>query len=234
MLSFWKDIEVEQLIPSLQGLADKIVAADGAYEGTPGATAKSSPALHKRIRQLCKRAGIGLELIVPDAIYRGETEKRNVLIQRAAKGATWVFPADADWVFSGDRAGLREHLGLTRADVVFARMHTPVIAEMEDVAPHPWHLQVAGKTINYPVFYRVLPGLRIEGRHWWYLAEKDGGTIALKGGPKGMPSATEDKEPGIDFLIEHRCFYRDPERLAARKEFYDRRDGIVAETGEEP
>jgi hypothetical protein len=238
MLSFWQETgpELGSLIPSLMGLADRIRAFDGAYEGTPNATPSSDPSIHDYLRNLCEQCGIPLDLVVPKSLYAGDVDKRRKMIAQAKRGADWVFPADADWVFFGDRAGAREHLGQTDSHCVSVPFFTPPLGDPKKeavLAPHKWHLDLLGKTVQYPVFYRVVPGLRIEKRHWWYLAGSGKSTYSVVGGPPGMRRAEREPTPA-NLQIEHRCFYRDPSYCADRCEFYMRREGIVETTGIEP
>lgn len=246
MFSWWneRNQELELMIPSLRGLVDRMIAFDGAYEGIPGGTPSSPPAQHALIGRLCKDANIELHITVPKRLWTGEVEKRDALLQVAQHDTDWVLPFDADWLLVGDPTSLRDHLRRTHYNGIDIQMKTPLPPLMagqmkkkrklmlQRLSPHPWHLSVAGTTHWYPVVHRAVDDMHVERHHWWYTGTIDGERVSLHGADAKCPPVIRGKYRGGCYL-EHRCFLRAEERLMKQKEFYLRRDAIVAQTGVE-
>jgi hypothetical protein len=243
MLSFWGADPDElcyllgQLIPSLSGLVDRLIAYDGAYEGFPGGTPSSGERVHTRLRELAARAGIAETTIhIPAGLWPGHVAKRQAMVTEAMIGSDWVCPIDTDYVITGSAAEAREQLadlGST-VDLATVPVYTPPPPRktIEEAATSEWHISTAGTTIDQPFFIRSLPGFRYEFRHWCYSALKGGKRISLWGAQAWYPTTLQVSCPAL--TIEHRKFFRLEKNIAERRAFYERRQQIIEETGVEP
>lgn len=236
MLAWWDEPPdmLATCVESLPVLCDRLVAVDGGYELTPGATAQSPPEQAKAIRAAAKKAGIPLDLYVPETLWEGQVQKRDFLMQQATKEADWVMPVDADYVLHGPRDAIRSELGRVEADSVQVEFYTsvPEGLDVKRVAPHAWHSEIAGYSLMTNLLFRALPEMRVEFRHWWYSGLKDGKRVALWGCDEVYPrAATWTLQAPL--LVEHRCFFRDRMRLDRNKAFCARRDQQVTREGVE-
>ncbi len=237
-ISFWNpDIEelrylLGQCIPTLEGFFDRVVAFDGAYEGFPGATASSGEAAQEVFARLCDRAGLELEFHSRPTVFSGHVAKRQRLMELAIPGSDWVCAIDTDYLLTGDVPAVRAILADTDADLITAPMYMQPPARKPD-ASAPWHAATVGQTLVEPFFIRALPGFRYERRHWCYSALKDGVRESLWGCDELFPPA-DRAACQAKFEVCHRKFFRSPESIEARRQFYARRKQIIEETGVEP
>lgn len=161
-MSFY-DEEPQLLIDSvhsLAGLADHVVALDGAYALYEGGRPSSPKVQHDALRQGCDEAGIALDLHVPDRVWEGnEVGKRDALFrlgEQATRPGDWYAIHDADF-FVTSSLGAREQLaasGLLAGDVCVAESN--------------------GKLVPHRYFFRALRGIRVRNTHYQYRVEPDG------------------------------------------------------------
>ena len=240
MMLAWYDEPVDMLyraVTSSVVIADRIVAADGAYKQVRDKAAGSPAEQQAAIELAASDAGLGIEFL-PARLWEGQVEKRNALLAAATKDiqpGDWVMPLDADWVLHGIREEIREEMNTIRIEqfrVKFRQTKNPARNIRRD-APHAWHLNYEGKTRLEPLLYRAMVDMRLDKSHWDYSGlRKDGKRIGFSGGARDYPSAVS-ADMRATFLIEHRCMFRDDKTLIRNKEFCRLRDAEKKRTGRE-
>lgn len=214
MLAWYKeDLDLlEECILSLAGLCDRLVAVDGGYELIKGAGGSSGATQHARVRRAAQKAGLQLDLFVPRTAWSGQVEKRDWMIKRATLGGgsspDWLLVVDADYRIHCTPEQVRRELERDhRTDVFEPHFWTPVPAGFDlDLSPHEWHRKLAGKKVRHAFLFRAHPDPRLEERHWYYSAVKNGVRVGMLGCPN-YPRAV--KRPLRSSLtVEHRCFER--------------------------
>jgi hypothetical protein len=236
MCCFWNEPakQLERLIPSLPGICDRIVALDGGYVGQPGATRLSPLRQRNHLTRLCKEHGLTLELHQPARVWDGEVEKRSALAILARDDADWLYPADGDWEFVGDKRLLRRSLAeLDRGTVgLDCYFYTPPPKRGQTV-PHTWHQMMADNWQMYPVFHRALAGFDVRQHHWWYVGHRDGRWCSISGAGHRWPQGKRVELRTRQFAVWHHCFTRTRQQLEDRRRFYKHRDALVASSGRE-
>lgn len=228
VLLSWYDEPEELLyaaVTSASVIADKVVAADGAYAQTPGALDASPRTQYRAIQEAASDANLDLQ-VLPGRIWDGQVAKRNRMLQGQA--ADWLMWLDADWVLHGDREEIRRVLAVTEAEVLRVRFHQPASGSRD--YPHAWHRDYDGDTRWEPMVLRNLGGMRCENEHWRYSGERADGVRVSFTGPE-YPVAVSGDLGGL--LVEHRCMFRDEVRLARNREFLRVREVEYAVTGRE-
>jgi hypothetical protein len=208
---------LHQAIHSVAGLIDRLVAYDGGFRLFPDATPDSPGEQADTIRHACHTLDIPCDVVIPDRLWAGEVEKRDVMLRHAAAGSDWVMPLDADWVIEGDYPAARQRLAATGADVLTVKLRT--------LAP-------AGVWIpeTFALVYRALDDMRVRRRHYHYSGVRDGQRIAFRG--DDGDAATTDTLPGVQLThLRHR---RDPERQQQVIDYAHERDREFLITGIEP
>ena len=213
----WYDERPDWLAATVESLrlleADHLVAVDGAYEHFPDARSTSPPDQAAAITAACARSGFRCEIHHPTAPWATEVEKRNYLFREGQRlGADWFFVVDADEVVQ-DATDVEAQLAQTELDVAAPLFH--------DLAA-PRHIRHAAAPRRLRMFFRAIPGLRVQVNHHTYVTP-DG--RRLWGGHPCEPALALDS-----VIVTHRR--RDPERRARALEYYRRRDELKLEAGD--
>lgn len=239
MLAWWDEPpdELDACVRSLTVLCDTVVAVDGAYQMTPGATATSPTEQVAAIRDAAADTGLQARIIVPSKIWAGQVEKRNLMIREASADADWVIAVDADHRLVGERTTIRDELARTTADSIRHDFYTPPPAKPSDlrkISPHPWHTGLSGRTIEHSLLLRALADMRVETDHWGYSGVRDGTRFALgnwRGSRLRQGTSHRLRAP---FRVEHVCFQRDRMRLDRNRDYCKVRDAFRRRNGYEP
>lgn len=224
-------------ITSLAGFCDRIVAVDGGYELIPGATRSSSPDQHDAVIRSCAEAGLDLDLYIPPAAWTGQVAKRDWMIKRATHGQPtppdWLFVVDADYRIHGNADQFRAELANSpRVDVFQPYLYEPLPPGFDLAnSPHEWHTRYAGKTIRHSFLFRAYPEPRLEQRHWYYSAVKDGVRVGMLGCPKYPRARTRPLRTKV--IVEHRCFSRSLRTLERNRDYCAERAVYLAANGVE-
>lgn len=233
----WFDEPEEMLhrcVTSAGVIADRVVAADGAYKLVAD-RAPTSPASQRRaIERAATEAGLDVDFL-PARLWEGQVQKRDALLRAATRGGgedDFVMPIDADWVLHGDRQAVRRELAAATAEQFRVQITQPANGDHNGY-PHSWHRNRDGKTWRQELLFRVLGEMCLERLHWWYSGVRaDGTRVGLAGGAELYPRATL-ATLRADFLIEHRCMFRDTKQLERNRIFCERRDHERELTGAE-
>lgn len=232
----WWNERPEDLDACVRGLGnavDRVVALDGAYIRYPKATPVSPADQHDAIRSAAKAVGIECLILTPDKLWAGQVEKRSFLLGAASVGSDWIVTVDADHVITANREHIRFMLERVQEDALEAAYRTPVNPKrsLKASAAGIWHIEQTAEVTYIPLFWRVLAGMRVEYRHWWYSAMKPGGRIWLWGGDGRYPGIYHGRMDQCE--VEHRTLFRTPEQIRASRAFLNDREQIVAATGQE-
>lgn len=234
----WYDEQPDTLhraIASLDGLADALVAADGAWDLWPNAKMTSPPEQHEAIRDAAGSIGLYLQTI-PARPWTGQVEKRDMILHNAAFNSDWVMPLDADWELTGDREAARHELEHTSQDAINVSFYTPINPDidLDMVAATSWHKHLAGNTMTEPLIFRALPDIRVEQHHWIYTGlNANRERVALWGNTGQYPQA-EAHTLKAPMRIVHHCFFRDQHKIDANREYCAARTDYVRANGREP
>lgn len=225
--------DLDACIRGLAGVADRVIALDGAYARYPGATASSAPAEADAIRKAAKDVGLDCLILTPDKVWAGQVEKRSHLLAAASVGSDWIATVDADHVVTANREHVRYVLERVREDVLEVPYRTPLnpARGIKDAAVGKWHIDQAEGVQFIPHLWRVLPGLRVERYHWWYSAMKPLGRVWLWGGDGRYPGTYHGRMD--EYEVEHRTLFRTKEQIRASRAFLNDRETVVKETGQE-
>jgi hypothetical protein len=205
------------LVASLHGVADAVVAVDGAYALLQRpAAARSGVDQAQTIYATCWALGLDCLVYSPTDPWIGnECEKRSAAFAiantLAEPGVDWILVVDADDLVTSRPARLSDELATSTCDVGTVTF---------------WHRHSDEPPTSARRLFRADPTLRVEGAHWVYVV-----------GPAGRPrylwghEALHELEPADDFPaleIEHRRDWRDPARRSLQLNYYrDRdRDGV--------
>ena len=197
------------LCASLKGVADHVVAADGAYRLFPQARAHSGDIQAGAIVACCQRLGLGVTYHAPSGPWLGnEVEKRNHLVRLALAECEleqdWLLVIDADSVVSSCPSDFRAVLESTPCEV-----GTYYITESFE-----------GGTGKYPAryLYRASASLEIRGAHFHYCRlDPSGHWYSLWENGRLPACATE-------LVVEHRRGDRSAERNRRASQWYLIRD----------
>jgi hypothetical protein len=228
MMLAWFDEPTELLhdaVTSAAVIADRIVVADGAYDLVPDRSDESDPDQWYAIEEAADDAGLECKFL-PSALWTGQVEKRNALLQAAAPDSDWVMPLDADWRLTGDRDAIRAELADTDAEQFTVAFHEPHNPDrpLAETASHQWHAEYAGQTKREPLLFRALDDMRLEQTHWFYSGVRPDGTrVGLSGGARLYPEAVT-RDLAAPLLIEHRCLFRDDKQIVRNRFFCEARD----------
>jgi hypothetical protein len=205
---------------------DHVVALDGAYRLLAGGSASSGPEQHAAITETAEALGIGFTLHVPPDRWLGnEVEKRSRLFEAgrlvAREPTDWFLVIDADMAVVSYPPDLRARLEEADVDVATVSLREGLSERVvEEVASHVPIPTRGGRP--HRQLFRALPGLRVEGNHFTYLAERDGETVMLWGNQPGL-----EEEPclGIpDLVVAHRPNRRSAHRMRQQRAYYELRD----------
>lgn len=214
---------------------DHIVAVDGAYFIFDAARARSGTEQAEAIREAAYATGIGCTIHAPAEPWAGDqVEKINMLFALGSLAAGedgWLYQADADDLPTDVPHDLRARLAATEFDageVTYWHRDDPhAFAETAAFAREVAVPHVQQEPLRR--FFRNLPGLRCEGAHYIYAADKDGHTVYLRGGRRNQAHL----EPALnlrDMRVEHRHSYRSRERAEQQKAYYQLRGELGIET----
>lgn len=241
MLAWWDEPadELYACVRSMSVACDAVVAVDGAYEMTPGATLLSAPDQAEAIRQASKDADLDCTIVLPEKIWTGQVEKRNAMLERAVDGSDWVIAVDADHRLVGDRTQIRIELLRVRDEAESIRhdFYTPPpgdVRDLERLSPHPWHMKLAGKTIEHSLILRVLDDMRLERDHWGYSGVHNGQRVALGNWRAQNIPPGRYHRLATPFRVDHVCFARDLMRLDRNRVYCATRDAFKSSNGFEP
>lgn len=196
-----------EAILSLEGVADHLVALDGAYALLPDAKRISPGEQHIAIKDACARIAIGCDIHVPpEPFAENETEKRTLLFEHANRtSADWFYIVDADELVTCVPWDLKDRLAQTKHDVVEVSM-----------VEH-------GRSQAFRKFFRAQP-IKVIGNHYTYIS----------GDGKRLWAASHNKVPAESirgFQLFHRSWERDPQRRERQKAYYDLRHERGTEYG---
>lgn len=233
----WFDEPEELLhrcVTSAAAIADRVVAADGAYKLVADRAATSPVSQRLAIERAAAEAGLELDFL-PARLWDGQVQKRDALLRAATHDRTtddFVLPLDADWVLHGDRKTIQRELAGSTAEQFRVQITQTPNGERDEY-PHSWHRNRDGKTWRQELLFRVLGEMRLERLHWWYSGLRaDGTRVGLAGGSELYPRGTI-ASLRADFLIDHRCMFRDTKQLERNRVFCERRDRERELTGAE-
>lgn len=239
MLAWYReDLDLlHDCIMSLKGICDRIVAVDGGYELIPGATGSSGSDEHDAVIRSCDEAGLELDLVVPRAAWSGQVAKRDWMIKRATHGQQtppdWLFVVDADYRVHADAKQFRAELASNpRVDVYQTFFYEPLPDDFDLAnSPHEWHTRYAGKTIRHSLIFRAYPEPRLEKRHWYYSAVKNGVRVGMLGCPEYPKARTRPLRTPV--TVEHRCFSRSLRTLERNRDYIIERTVYLEANGVE-
>lgn len=242
MLAWWDEPadELYACVRSMRTLCDAIVAVDGAYEMTPGATRLSPPDQAAAIKKAAHDSGLSdCTIVFPEKIWTGQVEKRNAMLERAVEGSDWVVAVDADHRHAGDRDAIRREIRRLHggAESIRHDFYTPPPAnpaDLERLSPHAWHTKLAGQTIEHSLILRVLDDMRLERDHWGYSGVRDGQRVALGNWRAQDIPAGRYHRLATPFRVDHLCFARDEMRLDRNRAYCATRDAFKSSNGFEP
>lgn len=219
-------------VASAGRFCDHLVAVDGAYALFPGAEPRSASDQHEAIRETSFGLGMGLTIHAPREVWWGnEIEKRNRLLALALLEAEpevdWLYIFDADTVARIVPADLRDLLAAAEEYAV-AGVSLVEIYDLQEwpdiVREHDFPAR--STTPMHRMFYRALPGLRVRGAHWHYIAGEGEEERVLWG------SAAVPHEEALDLScvkVEHRSNKRDLGRRRRALGYYAQRDAMQIE-----
>lgn len=232
----WYDERLEELEACVRGMAniaDRVVAVDGAYRRYPGAKAASPPEQAELIRSTAADVGMEAKIHVPRHSWAGQVEKRSFVLSMASIDTDWIAIVDTDWVIHANRKAARRELEAYReqdVDVISVNIVTP--PGEADFATN-WHRDVAGG-MEVPHIFRPLPGLKVETRHWWYSAQKNGHKVWMWHGPAHTRKRILPWHSfKTKYIIEHRFRQRDERHILENRAFCNDREMVLARTGQE-
>jgi hypothetical protein len=226
--------DLDACVRGLGQIADRVVFLDGAYVRYPGATPHSPKEQIAAIREAAAAVNIECRIVQPDFLWAGQVAKRSALLAIASADSDWIATVDADHVITADREIIRNFLSQHRGDVINVPYVTPLNPRrpLDRSAVGQWHVEQAVERVFIPHLWRALPGMRVEKRHWWYAAVKDGHSVWLWGGDGSM-RLIEGQDMNRDYEIEHRTLFRTEAQIKASRAFLNDRIEIVEKTGQE-
>lgn len=209
--------KLHRTITSTAPLIDELVCLDGRYALFPHAESRSTDQEIKAIHDACGAAGLPVHIHQVDEPFDGkwggEVAKRAALFRLGEQTAPdWYYVFDADCHVEQITPGWRDLLDQDE-------LHVGTVMVADGGLAHP-----------HPAFFRALPGLTVQERHWRYLVP--GGPVLwdyphLITQHKRVPTFTH-------IVVEHETRERSAERAQQSHTYYAQRDaqGIEAEPTE--
>lgn len=229
----WYDespIWLQAAVSGAAKLCDHIVAVDGAYALYPKGKPQSDPSQAEAILHAAYTAGVGCTIHRPREVWYGnQIEKRTAMFELGAReNPDWFYVFDADDLVTHVPTDAKQRLADAEEDVAVFTLWWN-----EDFHRHP-DLENGAQQHNLPHeaanryfrgIFRALPGLRVEGSHYHYVAEKDGEEVHLRG--------HEDYHELAPFLnmTDMRVQHRHPQRTRHRLEVSAAYDKLVRAHG---
>jgi hypothetical protein len=225
LLSFYDEATefLHDAIASLNGVADTLVALDGAYALYPNAQPSSGARAHKTIRRAARDAGINLDLIIPTKPWAdNEVEKRTALFRHGERHAhpftDWYLILDSDDMISATPTDLHACLADTTMDV-----GEVIVVESN---PHPIDGKPPIAKFEMPRLFRAIPGIAVVHNHFTYRTP-DGRNLW----GNARTQRLEPRIPIHELVLEHRTHYRSARRRQAAVDYYRTRDKARVEYG---
>lgn len=218
-------------VASLAGLADHLVAVDGAYALFPGGEARSPVEQHEAIVEAAAAARLGLTLHVPTERWAGnEVEKRNATVELARQVADedwWLFVIDADMVVA-HAEGVRQALAEAPEDVAAYELVTRDDPHRNETVAKYARESLWQKQSRQPLrgIYRALPHLRFEGAHYVVRADCPGEPARYLWGREDLHALAPAADVRLELRVEHRSHLRDRERADQARGYYRVRDEL--------
>lgn len=240
MLAWWDEPadELYACVKSMRVLCDRVVAADGAYEMTPGATVRSPDEQADAIRTAAADSGMDCTIIYPDKVWEGQVAKRAAILDEAVIGSDWVIAVDSDHRLVGDRDQIRAELEQFHdVDSVLHDFYTPPPAtpgSLDRLSPHAWHTKLCGKTIQHSLLFRCLLEMRIEKTHFGYSGIRRGQRVVIGNWRSDEYAQGRHQRLRSEFRVDHLCFFRDQMRLDRNRDYCKVRDQFRDDNGFEP
>jgi hypothetical protein len=228
MMWFEEDpAELDEAVSSLAGLADEMVAVDGAFAQFPRARAHSSIEEAAAIAEAAARNGLASTVHCPSRPWRGEVEKRNAMLALATPRCDYFMWLDADErVICQDPERVRAQIETMEAPIGTVEFHT-VAHGPRDPTLSTWEEPGVSKRVRR--VWRVVEGMRIATRHWFMSGIVDGERRALWGNDPAYPR--EERKQPLDFRIDHHALARSPDRRDRKHVYYQARNQAA---GDEP
>lgn len=206
--------KLRRTITSTAPLIDELVCLDGRYALFPHESNRSTDEEIEAIEETCRDAGLPVQIhqvTEPfDGRWGGEVAKRAALFRLGEQtGADWYYVFDADCHVQQINPGWRQMLEGE------AELHvgTVMVADGGIAKPHP-------------AFFRAIPGLTVQERHWRYLVPKHGPVLwdypHLLTQQKRIPTFTR-------IVVDHDTA-RGRDRAMRRARYYELRDRQGIET----
>lgn len=241
MLAWWDEPpeELDACVRSLTVLCDAVVAVDGGYEMTPGATPASPRGQAESILAAAAEMGLRATVVVPDRVWTGQVAKRDFMLRLAALDADWLLAVDADHRLVGNRDPIRDELQRfgPYVDTVLHDFYTPYPRQpgklLEEISPHEWHTKLAGKTVEHCLLIRRMEDMHVTGSHWGYSGVREDGVRVSLGGWREEPTGRH-RRLTAPFQVDHVCFMRDQMRLDRNRDYCRIRDEFAETHGYEP
>jgi hypothetical protein len=229
-LCWWNELpeDLEACVRGIALIADKVVAADGAYRRYPGATVASDPE-----QRVAAEVGLECEIIQPRELWAGQVAKRMHLLREAAKDSDWIVPLDADHIIHTARRPARAALAAMpdKVNSVGVDFFTPIdhSRPREETIATNWHGDLAGETLRIAQIVRAFDDYRVVCFHWNYVAVlgNHDGYIQIPWGGKA------DAQMPVPYVVEHRSLYRTTKQIMDGRAFCNDREIVKLLTGQE-
>jgi hypothetical protein len=212
------------LTASLAGMADHIIAVDGAYGLYPQGKGGSPAEQAEAIRETARGVGMGCTIHEPRHAWPGnEVEKRDFMF-RAGEQITdpddWYFIIDGDELVTDAGLDLHAECGHSSHDAAEVTMWQ----YREHAEPHerPFSTALVEESA-IRIIFRAIRGLAVRGKHYIYVTP-DGRHLWGDG--------CESMAPASNFQavrVQHRNKSRDLWRAKAGKGYYEIRDRLNVE-----
>jgi hypothetical protein len=220
-------------VASAASVCDHLVAVDGAYMLYPEGRNRSSSEQAAIITDTATACGVGVTVHTPQTVWEGnEVEKRSFMFALAETIAEperdWYLVLDGDEVIVDVPSDFKARLAATDCDageVTFWEHQDP--HQDPKLAEAARQFEWSGHH-RYPIrtLFRAIPGLRVEGNHYTYVAPDD----RILWGHQADASQVEALDCR-DLVIEHRTHLRDLARRADAQRYYSNRNAAGIEAG---
>lgn len=156
---YWREPSgfIDRCVRSLAGIADYLLAVDGAWENFPDAFPVGTRAEHNWIYDAARAVGLPVMVDTPGEVWKSQVAKRNAMMRTAAILGDWILVIDGDeYISDADPAALRA--GLAHTDAIVGEI---TLKQPEGIAGGlTRRLYRAGTTVEI-----VHTGYTYQGRH---------------------------------------------------------------------